>query len=338
VKVDAALLAPDPVSAGKRARELEDAGLDGIFTFEGPTEPFTPLFFAAAATERLELATGVAVAFARNPMILAQLAQELAMMSGGRFRLGIGSQVRAHIERRFSETWSHPEARMRELIAALRAIWSNWNEGAPLDFRGRFYTHTLMTPLFRPGEAPGGAPDVELAGVGPAMTAVAAEVADALVVHPFHTDRSLAQTTLPALERGAAKVGRPVRAPVCQVMAAVADDDAGLAEATAIVRAQIAFYASTRAYRSVLEAEGLEELGPELARLVREGKWDAMSDAVPDALVAAVAPAGTPEEVGRELARRHAGKASRIALAMPYALAPEPLGRLADALRTEAGD
>ncbi|MFT4572028.1 MAG: putative F420-dependent oxidoreductase [Hyphomicrobiaceae bacterium] len=334
LKIDAALLAYDFKAIPRLARELEDAGVDGVFTFEGPTEPFTPLFLAAEHTTRLELATGVAVAFARNPMVLAQLAQELAVASDGRFRLGLGSQVKAHIERRFSETWSHPHARMRELISAVRAIWRSWNEDEPLDFRGRFYTHTLMTPLFRPGVAPGGPPPLELAGVGEAMTRVAAETADSLVVHPFHSAKSLAAVTLPALTKGATEAARARPGLVCQVMAAVADDEAGLVEARSMVRTQIAFYASTKAYRSVLEAEGLAELGPELAALVRAGRWDAMADAVPASLVDAVAPSGTPEEVGRELALRHVGMADRLALAMPYPLPASLIGRLADAARS----
>lgn len=336
MKVDAALLAYDFKSVPRAAKELEDAGVDGVFTFEGPTEPFTPLFLAAEHTTRLELATGVAVAFARNPMILAQLAQELAIVSDGRFRLGLGSQVQAHIERRFSETWSHPHARMSELIAALRAIWSNWNEDTKLHFEGRFYQHTLMTPLFRPGVAPGGPPPIELAGVGPSMTAVAAATADALVVHPFHSAASLERTTLPAIAKGAAEASRKPPSVVCQVMAVVADDDKGLRDAASMVRSQIAFYASTKAYRSVLEAEGLDGLGPELAALVKAGRWDELAEAVPDSLVTAVAPSGTPEEVGKVLAERHRGKAQRIALAMPYPLAPDLIGRLADAVRANA--
>ena len=187
---------------------MEAAGYDGAFTFEGPHDPFLPLVLAAEATERLELTTAVAIAFARSPMTLAHQAWDLQAMSGGRFHLGLGSQIKAHIERRFSMPWSAPAARMRELVLAIRAIWSTWQDRTPLRFEGDHYTHTLMTPFFDPGPLDVGPPRIWLGGVGPLMTEAAGEVADGFMVHPFCTERSLHEVTLPALERGRARPGR----------------------------------------------------------------------------------------------------------------------------------
>src|SRR2546423_2175800 len=191
-----------------RARQLEAAGYDGAYTFEGPHDPFLPVPKAAEHADRLGVATAIAVAFARNPMTLAQTAYDLQSVSEGRFILGLGSQIRPHIEKRFSMPWSKPAARMRELALAIRAIWACWHEGAPLRFDGDFYRHTLMTPFFHPGPHPYGPPRLWLDRVPPAMTEVAGEVADGFLVHPFSTDRVLREGTLPALQRGFDPGGR----------------------------------------------------------------------------------------------------------------------------------
>ncbi|MGH2897705.1 MAG: TIGR03617 family F420-dependent LLM class oxidoreductase, partial [Solirubrobacteraceae bacterium] len=213
----------DLAKAGEAARALEDAGVDGGFTFEGPHDPFFPLALAARETTRLELGTAVAIAFARNPMTVAQIAWDLQALSRGRFILGLGSQIRAHIERRFGQPWSRPASRMREFVLALRAIWAAWQEQRKLEFRGEFYVHTLMTPFFDPGPLECAPPRVFLAGVGPRMTEVAGEVADGFIVHPFHTPDFVRTQTLPALERGLARAGRGREelAIACQVMLAV---------------------------------------------------------------------------------------------------------------------
>src|SRR5215813_12775531 len=191
-----------------RARALEAEGYDGAATAETSHDPFFPLLLAAQATERLELATGVAIAFARTPMTMASIANDLQLASKGRFFLGLGSQIKPHIERRFSMPWSHPAARMREYILAMRAIWASWSDGTKLDFRGDFYTHTLMTPFFSPGPNPFGPPKVYLAAVGELMTEVGGEVADGVIIHGFTTERYVKEVTLPAIERGLAKAGR----------------------------------------------------------------------------------------------------------------------------------
>jgi alkanesulfonate monooxygenase SsuD/methylene tetrahydromethanopterin reductase-like flavin-dependent oxidoreductase (luciferase family) len=208
MKIDAGLMGGlDEVPT--KARELEAQGFDGLITAEMSSDPFLPLLLAAEHTERIELMTSIAVAFARSPMILANLGNDLQAYSKGRFILGIGSQIAPHITKRFSMPWSRPAARMREFILAMRAIWDCWYKGEKLAFRGEFYTHTLMTPMFTPTNNPHGAPRVVLAAVGPRMTEVAGEVADGMLVHGFTTERYLREVTLPAVESGLAKAGRP---------------------------------------------------------------------------------------------------------------------------------
>ena len=194
-----------PVATRARA-----AGYDGVWSAELNHDPFLPLARAADAAAGMDLGTSIAVAFARSPMTLANTAWDLQALTGGRFLLGLGSQVRAHIERRFSMPWSRPAARMREFILALRAIWASWQDGTKLDFHGEFYTHTLMTPMFDPGPIPEGPPRVLLAAVGEAMTRVAGEVADGLLVHGFTTQRYVREVTLPTLDAGLRRSG-PVR-------------------------------------------------------------------------------------------------------------------------------
>jgi len=332
--LSAPLIVPDLAKAGAAARALEAAGFDAGFTFEGPHDPFLPLTLAAQETSRLELGTAVAIAFARNPMLVAQLAWDLQALSRGRFSLGLGSQIRAHIERRFSQPWSRPAARMREFVLALRAIWAAWQERRALDFRGEFYLHTLMTPFFDPGPLDCALPRVFLAGVGPRMTEVAGEVADGFIVHPFHTPEFVRDQILPALERGLARAGRP-RATLeiaCQVMVAVGRNGDELANARAAVRGQIAFYGSTPAYRGVLERHGWEALQPELSALAKRGAWPEMAKRVSDEMLDAIAVAGTPGEVAAKL-RARCGFAQQIALVTPYGVDPEVLRELVRALR-----
>src|SRR3974390_595863 len=201
----------DVAGAGALFRPLETAGYDGASTFETNHDPFIPLALAARETNSLRLGTAVAIAFARNPMNVAQIGFDLQLLSQGRFTLGLGSQIRPHIQRRFSMPWSHPAARMREFVLAMRAIWSAWHDGTKLAFRGDFYTHTLMPPFFDAGPNPYGAPKVFLAAVGERMTEVAGEVADGLLAHGFTTARYMRDVTMPALERGLERSGRSRR-------------------------------------------------------------------------------------------------------------------------------
>src|SRR6476661_1643426 len=248
----------DLTKVGEATSEAEAAGYDGVWSAETSHDPFLPLLLAAQRTEKLQLGTGIAVAFARSPMTLAQTANDLQAASKGRFLLGLGSQIKPHIVKRFSMEWSHPAARMREFILALQAIWSTWNDGTKLDFRGDFYSHTLMTPFFNPGPNAYGPPKVFLAGVGELMTEVAGEVADGFLCHAFTTEAYLREVTIPALERGLAKSNRTmdsleISGPAFVVTGTNEEEMAGSIKGT---REQIAFYGWTPAYRGVLEHHG----------------------------------------------------------------------------------
>ncbi len=307
MKFDVALSAANPAAAGAEAQAFEAQALDGVLSFEGPHDPFLPLALAAAATQRIELTTAVAIAFARNPMLCAYLANDLQLVSRGRFRLGLGSQIRPHIEKRFGQAWSRPNARMREFVLAMRAIFRTWNEAAPLRFEGEMYRHTLMPPFFNPGPNPFGVPPILLAGFGPAMVRVAGEVADGWIVHPLHTRAYVEEIARPALAEGAARAGRSVDTLEisAQTIVMLARDEAGLERARQGARMQLAFYASTPAYRVVLDHHGWGALQPELSGMVRQGRWGEMAALIPDAMLATVGVAGTPKDVGRALRERN---------------------------------
>jgi probable F420-dependent oxidoreductase len=335
MRIDGPLVTPALLEVASVARGMEASGYDGAFTFEGPHDPFLPLVLAADATDRLELTTAVAIAFARSPMTIASQAWDLQGLSQGRFHLGLGSQIRPHIERRFSMPWSAPAARMRELVLAIRAIWATWQHGAPLRFEGTHYTHTLMTPFFDPGPLDVGPPWVWLGGVGPRMTEVAGEVADGFMVHPFCTERSLLEVTLPALERGRARAGA-VRAPIrlsLPVMIATGRDEESRQAAASAVRAQIAFYGSTPAYKVVLDVHGWGDLQPRLRDLTRSGDWEAMAQVVHDDLLHSVAIVAEPDQVAAEVTRRYGDILDRVALNAPYAADPDLWVQIAADLR-----
>ncbi len=335
MKIDGPLLVDSLDAVPARARAMEDLGFDGLFTFEGQHDPFFPLLIAAEHTERIELSTSVAIALARSPMTVANIAYDLHTYSGGRFALGLGSQIRPHIEKRFSMPWSKPTARMREYVMALREIWGCWNADGKLDFRGEFYTHTLMTPIFNPGPNPHGMPRVVLAGVGARMTEMAAEVGDGLIVHPFNTARSLAELTMPAVEAGVARGGRRREdlELAIQVLAITGKDEASYQRAVDMIRYQIAFYGSTPAYRCVLEAEGCGEVQTELNRLSKEGRWDEMLGCIPDDLLDLIAVRGEPDTIAARIQERYGAYADRVALASAYALDDESIATIVSGLR-----
>jgi probable F420-dependent oxidoreductase len=325
MKVDGVVMTPDPKAVPAAARELEELGYDGVFTAETSHDPFLPLLLAALETERLELATGIAVAFARSPMTTATVANDLQLYSSGRFILGLGSQIKPHIEKRFSMPWSQPAARMREFILALRAIWSSWNDGQKLDFQGEFYRHTLMTPFFNPGPNPHGAPRVYLAAVGERMTEVAGEVADGILLHGFTTERYVREVTMPALERGWARGGKTradfsLSGPMFVVSGT---NDAELEAARSGTKQQIAFYGSTPAYRGVLELHGWGDLQDELNRLSKQGEWVQMGELIDDEILHTFAVVGSPEELPALLQARYGDLIDRISFYAPYRSDPE---------------
>lgn len=314
MKVDAPIYSFDAPELD--VRRLEAKGYSGGFTFEGPHDPFFPLLLAARASERIELYTAVAIAFSRNPMILANIGWDLQLHSKGRFILGLGTQIKAHIERRFSMPWSQPAARMREMVLAIKEIWRCWQTEERLDFRGEFYQHTLMTPAFSPGPSAYGGPRIFLAGVGPRMTEIAGEVADGFFVHPFGTLESLRHLTLPALERGLEAAGRKRSSleTSVQLMICSGATDEEIAKVRASTKAQIAFYGSTPAYRPILDVHGWGDLQPTLNRMSKEGKWAEMAGLVSDELLEAVAVCAPMKEVAAKVLERCDGKIDRVSL------------------------
>ena len=320
MKIDAGLAGPLE-EVPQRARELEEQGYDGLVTAELSGDPFLPLLLAAEHTERVKLMTSIAVAFSRNPMILANLGNDFQAYSRGRFILGIGSQIAPHVTKRFSMPWSQPAARMREFILAMRAIWNCWYEGEKLDFRGDFYTHTLMTPMFTPTNNSHGAPPVVLAAVGPKMTEIAGEVADGMLVHAFTTARYLNEVTLPAVERGLAKADRP-RASFqlcCPAFVVTGKDEREWEGARTAVTRQIAFYGSTPAYRGVLELHGWGELQTELNTLSKRGEWVAMGERITDEILEEFAIVAEPHRVPGAIEARFGGRIDRMLYTFPHA-------------------
>jgi probable F420-dependent oxidoreductase len=296
------------------AGALEQQGYDGGWTFETSHDPFLPLLLAAEHTSRLELGTNIAVAFARNPMIVANVGWDLQAYSQGRFILGLGTQIQPHIEKRFSMPWSHPARRMREFISALQAIWSAWKDATKLRFEGEFYTHKIMTPMFTPEPQPYPLPKIFLAAVGEAMTELCGEVADGHLGHPMVSKRYLDEVTIPALLRGMQRSGRDRNdfEVSCEVMVATGENDAELTAATTATRKQIAFYGSTPAYHKVLDLHGWGDLHAELNRLSKQGEWDTMGSLIDDDMLNAFAVVGPVDKVGAALRSRCDGVVDRV--------------------------
>jgi probable F420-dependent oxidoreductase len=326
-------------NAGAQAKDLEAAGYSGAWTAETSHDPFLPLLLGAEHTQTLELGTSIAVAFARNPMTLANIGWDLQAYSKGRFMLGLGSQIKPHITKRFSMEWSHPAPRMREMIMAIRAIWDTWENGTPLAFRGDFYTHTLMTPFFTPDRADlagFGVPKIFLAGVGELMTEVAGEVCDGFLCHGFTTEKYLREVTIPALARGRAKAGKTMDGfeIVGPSFVVTGNNEAEMAAAAKGTRQQIAFYGSTPAYRGVLEAHGWGALQDDLNKLSKQGAWEEMGNLIDDEILNTFAVVGTPEEVAPELLRRYGDVIARISFYAPYKTDPERWSGVLQALTT----
>jgi probable F420-dependent oxidoreductase len=324
LKIDV-MLSYSVMDAARRASEIERTGVDGVFTFENAHDLFFPLV-AAAPVCSLDLMTNVAIAFPRSPMHLANAAYDLHQLSGGRFRLGLGSQIKPHIERRYGATWGKPVAHMREWVEATKAILNTWQDGSKLDFRGELTTHTLMTPAFDPGPNPFGVPKVLVGALGPKMNEMAAEVADGILIMPFNTKRHMEQRTLPAIDRGLATAGRE-RSDIeltAEVIVGCGRNDQELEGARA-VRNLVAFYGSTPSYRPVLDVEGWGELQPELNALSKRGEWAEMSGLISDEMVETIAVFGTPEQCARQIVERYGSHVSRICAYFPGYDAPDDL-------------
>ncbi|HET8824067.1 MAG TPA: TIGR03617 family F420-dependent LLM class oxidoreductase [Terriglobales bacterium] len=321
MKLDVALRNYDLGAIPEQAWQAEGTGYDCLWASETQHDPFLPLAVAANATSRIKLGTSIAVAFARSPMTIAQTAWDLQKASKGRFILGLGSQVRAHIQRRFSVKFESPGPKLREAVLALRAIWDCWQNGTALRFEGKFYNFSLMTPFFNPGPIADPKIPIYVAGVNAYMCRMAGEVCDGLHVHPFHTTKYLREFVHPAVNEGLKSSGRSrqdfVYATACFVI--VGDTEQERSQNAEAVRQQIAFYASTRTYEPVLAAHGWESLSPELHQKSLDGDWRGMARLIPDEMLDEVAVCGTYETIGKKLREKYAGLLDRISLYQPYA-------------------
>lgn len=312
-------LSTDLSAVGGQAAALEAAGHLGAFTAETSHDPFLPLVVAAQNTSSLQLGTSIAVAFARNPMTLANTARDLNEFSEGRMILGLGSQIKPHITKRFSMPWSKPAARMRDFITALHAIWDCWDNGEPLRHRSEFYTHILMTDFFNPGPAEHGKPDVYVAAVGPMMMRVCADLCDGWMVHPFNTPEYFNEVALPKFRGFMDEAGRPHDA--CKValpaFVVTGNDDAEMAKSAQFVKGQIGFYGSTPAYVEVLDHHGWGDAHGELNRLTKEGRWDELASVIDDEMLATFAVVAEPDQVDAALEDRYGATVDRISRYAP---------------------
>ena len=325
-------IAASPMEAEAAAVVAEASGYDGFGIPETRHDAFTTLTLAARATTRIELQSAIAVAFARNPMTVAYCANDVQLISGGRLQLGLGSQVQPHIERRFAMPWSAPAARMEDFIAAIRAIWTAWSSGNRLMYKGKFYSHTLMSEFFNPGPNPHGNPPIWLAAVGEKMSAVAGRVADGLICHSFTTEAYLREQTRPAVAgaRGGSLDDFTVALAAFVVLGADADERA---TAEAAIRDQIAFYGSTPSYLPVLERHGWSDLHTKLNQLARQQAWAEMGTLITDDVLDAFVVSGTADEVATGLSARFGDIVDRISLYTPYSVDAAQVDAVAAKLR-----
>lgn len=320
MKFDASILPDHLNSVPDLARMIEDKGFDGLWMPETSHNPFFPLTLGAYATQRVELGTAIAVAFARSPMATAQAAWDLAAQSEGRFLLGLGTQVKAHITRRFGMEWGSPGPRLRDYILALRAIWNAWAGIEPLNYRGEFYKHTLMTPFFSPPRMPYHHIPIYIAGVNTYLCQLAGELCEGFHVHPFHTTGYLQDVIIPNVAEGAAKSGRS-RADVnltCAIFVVTGETRDDLEQDKIMVKSQIAFYASTPSYKAVLEHHGWEDLQNQLSLMARQNNWSEMHELISDEMLDQIAVVGTHDELGHKVKERYTGLLDRVAYYIPY--------------------
>jgi probable F420-dependent oxidoreductase len=313
MKVDFYYPPSPPQGASSAALEAADLGYDGFFSSETQYDPFFPLAFAGREGTSLDLGTAIAVAFPRSPMVTAMTSWDLARLSSGRFILGLGTQIRAHITRRFSTEWGSPGPRLRDYIMALRAIWDTWQNATPLRYDGEFYKFTLMTPFFDPGPLPSPNIPIYIAGVGPYLSKLAGEVCDGFFVHPFHTARYLDKVVIPNVAAGASAASRALADIDLAANAFVmtGSTQAEIEEAMEPVRQQISFYASTPSYRHVLEANGWD-FGEELNAMSKRGQWAEMPSVVPDEAVLEVGVAAPLDKLGDAIKDRYGDRIQRI--------------------------
>lgn len=319
MKIETGLRASDLHGIVDRAKRIEALGFDRITSSELDHDPFLPIAIAAEHTENIELATAVAIAFPRSPTVVAHLGRDLNDLSDGRFQLGLGTQVKGHIQRRFATEWSSPGPRLRDYIMAIQAVWDSWDGDAPLQHDGDFYKLSLMTPEFSPGRSKHRRPPIQIAAVNAYNLRLAGELCDGLRVHPFATRKYMEETIWPAVRDGAARSGRDLSTfeMIGGGFIATGPTGADVANAREAARYRIAFYGSTRTYLPVLEAHGWGDLNGTLRRLVSEGKWDSLASAVPDEVLDEFCISGTYSEVLPEIRKRYEGLVDAISLDLP---------------------
>lgn len=340
-KLDPGLRQPDTplhiadFAAG--ARQAEEVGYDSVLVEETKDDPYQLLALGAAATTTIGIGTSVAMAFPRSPTVTAMSAWSLQKLSQGRFTLGLGPQVRGHVVRRFGSEWHPPAPRMRDYVGAVRAVWRTWQERVPLQFDSGHYRLDLMVPLFDPGPIDHPHIPIHLAAIGPNMCAVAGEVADGVRLHPICTERFIDESVKPALARGASRAGRDVaEVEVCmKPLVGTAPDEASLAAVERTVRARVAFYVSTPAYRRVLDLHGWGDLAERAARLSKEQRWEQLVRLVPDEVFHTIATIGTHDTIAEQLVQRYGERVDRIEFSIPVTGSEdaERLSELLPALR-----
>ena len=320
MKIDAEAALASPAEAAGLAKKAEEFGFDCFWVNETKHDPFVQLAVAATATRQIRLGTSIALAFTRSPTSLAYASWDLQSLSGGRLILGLGSQVKGHIERRFGVKWEAPAPKIKEVVLAMKSVWSAWQDGSKLDFRGRFFRLDLMPPFFSPGSIDHPAIPVYLAGVNEGMCRVAGSVADGLHVHPLHTVRYLRDRILPALEEGASKAGRKREdvSVAVSVFAAVGDNDGEVARAREALREQVAFYASTRSYRKVLELHGWGDVCDRLHELSVKGEWSRLAGEIDDRMLDEFVVGGTWGTMGETMEERYGRLVDRVRLYLPF--------------------
>jgi probable F420-dependent oxidoreductase len=315
MKFDAGIPPTSLTEISALVQNAEDIGFDGLWSSETQRDPFLPLALAAEHSDRMTLGTAVAIGFARSPATLAYSAWDLAQASQGRFILGLGTQVRAHIERRFGMSWpDSPVGKLREMIEAIRALWSTWQTGERLNYRGDYYKLTLMSPFFDAGRSE--YPDIPIfiAGVNTGLCRLAGEAADGFVAHPYHSERYLREVVRPAIAEGAKDAGRDADQVQIYVSALVATDEAE----RDFIRSQIAFYASTPSYRPVMELHGWGEVADQLRDLSRKQDWSGMVELVTDEMMETYAVIASPEDLAQKVKSRYSGLVDRLSLYLPY--------------------
>ena len=323
MKLDALVFPGSLRSFAETARYFEELGFDALWTLETRHNPFFPLILSAEHTRTMNLGTSIAVAFPRSPMVLAHIAWDLQEFSGGRFILGLGTQVRGHIERRFSATWDSPGPRLREIILALRAIWDCWQNGSPLEFQGKFYSFTLMTPFFNPGPIRHPEIPIFVGGLNPYMCRLAGELGHGMHIHPLHSVKFIREAIVPRIKEGASKAGRDYREVSLSTAAFVAtgQDNEAVEKAKEKVRSQIAFYSSTRNYFPVLEMHGWGATARSLQKKSIAGDWEGMSREISDEMLDEFAIIGTYPELAEKIRKKYHGVVDRLSL---YDCLPAP--------------